>query len=144
MDGRHLIAAARHVETNPVRAGLCGAASDWPWSSVRSHLADSADGLTDRRPLLELVPDWAGFLAQEATEADVRAFHTAIRTGRPLCDASLVDRLEAELGRHIRPQKRGPKPGWRRRLAGQEALPEISTASPHQLLRIGNVSPNLS
>lgn len=38
MDEAHLMAAARYVALNPVRAGLVKHARDWPWSSVRAHL----------------------------------------------------------------------------------------------------------
>ena len=34
MDEEHLMAAARYVALNPVRAGLVGRAEDWPWSSA--------------------------------------------------------------------------------------------------------------
>ena len=38
MDERYLLAAARYVELNPVRAELVPAAIEWPWSSARAHL----------------------------------------------------------------------------------------------------------
>jgi len=41
MDEAHLIAAARHVSLNSVRARLVAQAADWPWSSVRAHLNGS-------------------------------------------------------------------------------------------------------
>ena len=31
----HLLAVLRYVERNPVRAGLCGTAAQWPWGSAR-------------------------------------------------------------------------------------------------------------
>src|SRR5712692_1108446 len=34
-DERHLALACRYVLNNPVRAGLCRTAEDWPWSSAR-------------------------------------------------------------------------------------------------------------
>ena len=34
-DGRHLDAALRYMEQNPVKAGLCTRAEDWPWGSAR-------------------------------------------------------------------------------------------------------------
>ena len=46
MDERHLLAAARYVPMNPVRAGLTRRAQDWPWSSARAHLAGKDDGVT--------------------------------------------------------------------------------------------------
>ena len=37
MDERHLLAAARYVPMNPVRAGLVARAKAWPWSSARAQ-----------------------------------------------------------------------------------------------------------
>jgi len=34
-DEAYLLTACRYVAHNPVRAGLCGEPSDWPWSSYR-------------------------------------------------------------------------------------------------------------
>ena len=34
-DEAHLLAACRYVLDNPVRAGLCATAADWPWSASR-------------------------------------------------------------------------------------------------------------
>ena len=38
MDEPYLLAAARDMELNPVRAKLVVRAEDWPWSSARAHL----------------------------------------------------------------------------------------------------------
>ena len=51
MDESHLLAAARYVELNPVRARLAAAARDWPWSSARAHLAGRDDGVVQVKPL---------------------------------------------------------------------------------------------
>jgi putative transposase len=37
-DEEHLRAAAEYVVQNPVRAGLCRRADDWPWSGARRQL----------------------------------------------------------------------------------------------------------
>jgi putative transposase len=37
---RQLLAVARYIVLNPVRAQLCGFAADWPWSSYRSTVAE--------------------------------------------------------------------------------------------------------
>ncbi len=34
-DERHLEATIEYIHHNPVKAGLCGSATDWPWSSAR-------------------------------------------------------------------------------------------------------------
>jgi putative transposase len=45
MDEDRLLAAARYVALNPVRARLASRAQDWRWSSVRAHLVGRDDGL---------------------------------------------------------------------------------------------------
>ena len=39
MDERYLLACARYVETNPVRANLATQPAEWRWSSARAHLS---------------------------------------------------------------------------------------------------------
>jgi REP element-mobilizing transposase RayT len=38
----HLLELARYIVLNPVRAGLCASAGDWPWSSYRVTLGQTA------------------------------------------------------------------------------------------------------
>ncbi len=38
MDEPYLLAAARYVELNPVRAKLAGSPDEWRWSSTRAHM----------------------------------------------------------------------------------------------------------
>jgi putative transposase len=38
LSDRHLLASARYIDLNPVRAGMRKAPEDWPWSSYRSHV----------------------------------------------------------------------------------------------------------
>ncbi|MDH3596812.1 MAG: transposase [Rhodospirillales bacterium] len=109
MDERHLLAAARYVELNPLRAGLVRRAADWPWSSARAHLAGQDDVLVAAAPLLELVPDWAAFLAGGLGEDELEALRRHARTGRPLGSESFIEDLEARLGRRLKPGKRGRK-----------------------------------
>ena len=40
-DERHFAAAHRYVRENPVKAGLCAAPSDWPWSSASPRPPDA-------------------------------------------------------------------------------------------------------
>ncbi|MDH3912557.1 MAG: transposase [Rhodospirillales bacterium] len=110
MDEGHLLAAARYVELNPVRAGLARRARDWRWSSARAHLAGKDDALVQVAPLLELVPDWRAFLAGGLAEDALEAIRRHARTGRPLGSAAFLEALEARLDRALRPGKRGRKP----------------------------------
>jgi putative transposase len=110
MDEPHLLAAARYVELNPVRAKLARRAGDWRWSSARAHLAGRDDGCVATRPLLDLAPDWRAFLRGGLSEDEHRAIRAAERTGRPLGSDRFIARLEKRLGRSLARQKPGPKP----------------------------------
>jgi putative transposase len=112
MDEGYLRAALRYISLNPVRAKLASRAEDWPWSSVRAHLAGQDDDLVDVAPALARYPDFAAMLATPAD--DVEAFaplRASETTGRPLGAPAFLDDLEQRLGRAIRPAKRGRKPG---------------------------------
>jgi putative transposase len=109
MDDRHLMAAARYVELNPVRAGLVARPEGWAWSSARAHLAGRDDAVVAVRPLLERVEDWAAFLGEGLEDEDRAAIRAAERTGRPLGSEAFVKGLEQRLGRAIAKQKTGPK-----------------------------------
>jgi putative transposase len=110
MDEPHLLACARYVELNPVRAKLARRARDWRWSSARAHLGGRDDGLATVRPLLDLVPDWPALLAEGLSPAEHTAIQSSERTGRPLGAPKFIARLEKRLGRSLARGKPGPKP----------------------------------
>ena len=111
MDEDHLMAAARYVAMNPVRARLVDRAEDWPWSSVRAHLARRDDGLVEVGPLLSRCGGrFADLIAGEPAPALIAALRAAETIGRPLGDPPFLDRLAALAGRDPRPRKRGRKP----------------------------------
>jgi len=110
MDERYLLAAARYVELNPVRAKLVGQARQWPWSSARAHLSGRDDRLASVAPLLAMIGDWKAFLRSAVPEEELRDLREHGRTGRPLGNSVFLDRLERLVGRILRPQKPGPKP----------------------------------
>jgi len=111
MDEDHLMAAARYVALNPVRARLVARPEDWRWSSASAHLAGRDDGLVEVAPLLERCDGrFADLIAEEPEPALVAALRAAETIGRPLGGAAFLDRLAALTGRNPRPGKRGRKP----------------------------------
>ncbi|MEA3241715.1 MAG: transposase, partial [Pseudomonadota bacterium] len=108
MDEKYLLAAARYVEMNPVRAGMVHAPEDFPWSSAQAHLEGQDDQLVKVAPLLEMVGDWRVFLDSDE-EIDKERLRQHERTGRPLGRESFVEGLELDLKRILRPRKPGPK-----------------------------------
>ena len=101
MDEAHLLAATRHVERNPVRAGLANDAADWRWSSAAAHLSGRDDALVTVAPMLERVPDWRAFLGQDIENKMLERLRLHARTGRPLGDDGFLKSLESRLGRTL-------------------------------------------
>jgi putative transposase len=110
MDEPRLLACARYVELNPVRAKLTRRARDWRWSSARAHLQGRDDGCVKVKPLLDLAPDWPAFLAEGLSGPEHAAIQSSERTGRPLGAPRFIARLEKRLGRNLARRKPGPKP----------------------------------
>ena len=84
-------------------------AEDWPWSSVRAHLAGRVDTLASVRPVLERVPDLSELLKNDCDEA-FAVLRRAERTGRPAGAEEFVTGLERLLGRPIARHAPGRKP----------------------------------
>ena len=114
MDTAHLWAALRYVERNPVRAGLCRVAAEFPWSSAAVHC-----GVNPYREWLDLevwqqqwtCHSWAEHLMGSALEME-EAVRRNTHSGRPLGGVEFVERLERSLGRRLAPQ-RGGRPSRR-------------------------------
>jgi len=109
MEETYLLAAARYVEMNPVRAHLVADAASWPWSSATAHLAGVDDELVKVSPLLEIAGDWRLFLAGAGEEEQANNIRKHERTGRPLGSEGFVERLESTLERPLKQGKPGPK-----------------------------------
>jgi putative transposase len=114
MDEDYLMACARYVGLNPVRAGLTRRAIDWPWSSVRAHIEERADPLLTSGPLRErLGAEAAGFFDLDVQADARRSLRRASFTGRPLGAAAWIKGLEASTGRRLaeppigRPRREG-------------------------------------
>jgi putative transposase len=110
MDEAHMLAAARYIELNPVRARLTKTPEDWAWSSARAHLTGAPDGVTDIAALGQTVGDWRGFLGAGIGDDALKALRAGERTGRPAGDAAFIETLETRTGRPLAKRKAGRKP----------------------------------
>lgn len=110
LDHYYLLAAARYIESNPVRAGLVKRPEQWPWSSAKAHLARKDDALVQVAPLLRSVPNWREFLGEPDPANLAGQLHRHETTGRPLGSKATVARLEKKLGRPLAPRRAGRKP----------------------------------
>jgi putative transposase len=109
LDERHLMAAVRYVELNPVRAALCRTPEEWPWSSIHAHLGRAPDGLVAVQPMRERVSNWREYLGTPDAPQMLDDLRARGRTGRPAGDEAFLDRLERLTGRQLRRRKPGPR-----------------------------------
>jgi len=111
MDGSHLMAAARYVERNPVKAKLARTAAAWPWSSAAAHVTSKPDGICETAWLTDRIAGWVCTWAKHLRKRDEKDFasmmHLHENTGRPLGNEGFVKKLETTLGRMLTPGKPG-------------------------------------
>ena len=107
LGAQHLVAALRYVEWNPIRAGICREAAEYPWSSATDHLRGPGQ---ERTALLDWTywrecggaAAWRELI--ESTE-DVRQSQDLRRctyAGRPWGTEDFVKTIETQHGRHWR------------------------------------------
>jgi putative transposase len=123
MDDDYFLQCSRYVGLNPVRAGLTQRAEDWPWSSVRAHIAGVDDALVRTAPLAARVKGLTNFFITDVTEEGRKKLRRAAMTGRPLGAAEWLKALERSTGRALVARPRG-RP--RRAPAAPECLPEAA------------------
>jgi len=108
MDDGYFVQASRYVGLNPVRAGLVARACEWPWSSVRAHLAGRDDPLVRTGPLRQYVrEDMARFFEADVEAEALKKLRSAASTGHPLGGAAWLKALEKSTGRSFAEPKRG-------------------------------------
>lgn len=111
MDEAHLVAAMAYVTLNPVRARLVDKAEDWPWSSIHAYghptVGDGVTQVEAAKPYLE-----AAMRIITAGDEDTRfdALRHSETIGRPVGMEDFLRRAEEQVGRTLKPGKRGPKP----------------------------------
>jgi putative transposase len=108
----HLYMVLRHVERNPIRAGLVKKAEKWPWSSLAWRQAgDDRAGLLHPWPL-PIPEDWLRQVNRAQTRAELEAVGHSLVRGCPFGDPAWQRRiahrmnLEFTLRPRGRPRKR--------------------------------------
>ena len=99
LDERNLIAAARYVEPNPVRACMVSHAWEYPWSSAAFH-ADirAVDPLMKEKTLPMLVGNRLEFLSC-SDQKEMDALRMATRMGRSVGDKTFLNELSNITGK---------------------------------------------
>ena len=107
-DGRAVPAGSGRVRGTESGAGAAGGKRClWPWSNPRAHLSARDDGLGKVAPLLAMVGDWQGLLDSALSGKELTEFRGHGRTGRPLGHKTRIERMQARVGRVLKPQKGG-------------------------------------
>lgn len=108
LDDQHLWEAVRYVELNPVRADLALLATDYPWSSARTHaLGATSDLLAASRPFPGAIRDWATWLGEGIDVTALERLRLNTSTGRPSVGPQMLEWLERCHGRLLHPCRRG-------------------------------------
>jgi len=95
LDSRHLMAAVRYVECNPVRSGLVLNAWEWQWSSARYHmgLGRAPLNLGDIHQYFDVV-NWGAYLSGRDDEKIIELLRSSTRQGRIVGDQEFIEEIE--------------------------------------------------
>jgi putative transposase len=111
LDERHMYAAVRYVENNPVRAGLVKRADEYRWSSAGAHINGNLDAIVSGDcPLADGIKNWVAYLEAEENPALVEAIRENTKTGRPCGVAGFMGKIEGILRRRLGSKNRGRPP----------------------------------
>ncbi len=116
---RYLLLCSHYIESNPVRIGLVGAPSDYPWSSYLHHVGAKPDSLItdhhcywalgntpfDREIAYKLLSE------QGVSAAEVELITHVTLKGWALGEEEFKTGLEKQVNRRVSPAKRGRPSG---------------------------------
>ena len=116
LDEKHLIAAVRYIERNPVRAGIVRDAWEYPWSSASYHAGKTDQDLIVESDdiLRQLIEDWKSYLRDNDQEDFLKSVRRDSFVNRPLGDEAFISDLEerfqlrltrGKVGRPVRTRK---------------------------------------
>lgn len=107
LDEPHLVAAARYVELNPVRAKMVDKPWDYEWSSAGFHSGrKKTDLLVVDKTLKGLVKDWNELLAVDDAKGN-EILRSGVKTGRPIGSEMFLRTIEDLTGRDLSKHKPG-------------------------------------
>ncbi len=108
MDERHLFAAMRYVEMNPVKSRMVESPESYEWSSARAHIKGLKDNLLSPCYFTEEIKDWKEYLLNIDSGYD-KNVEKHLNTGRPLGSPEFIKKLETFTQRSLIIKKSGRK-----------------------------------
>lgn len=97
------------IEWLPVLQQFVKYPHQWHYSSARPRALEHNDPLVTPHPLLEDM-DWMKIQSRRPDYRQLERVISHQSTGRPLGDRQFIEKLERQLGRRLRPRKRGRRP----------------------------------
>jgi putative transposase len=118
---RHFTWVCRYVERNALRANLVCHAEDWQWSSLWQRL-NGGDGPHLAEWPVSGPDDWLAHVNTPQTDAELKAFHHALRVGEPFGDAEWLKTVGHN----------APRPRGRPRRCPPKMTPDPIYTSPYR------------
>jgi len=96
LDERHLYAAVRYVERNPVRSGMVPVPQNYPWCSAVSHVTGAGDPILAKCFMMETVKDWGQYLGADEDQEAADNVIQATKVGRPCGEEGFIPFIEQQ------------------------------------------------
>jgi putative transposase len=108
LDERHLYAAIRYVENNPVRAGIIDEPIRYKWSSAREHCGIARDEILSKMCYLcDEIDNWSKYLREQEPPEVIDRLRKNVRSGRPCGEEGFIQDIEKIVGKSLRVLPRG-------------------------------------
>jgi putative transposase len=111
LDERHLVAAARYIERNPVRANMVNRPWEWKWSTALVHVGEEEKSLIRLSNLFEIMNmscvSWKEYIDLKEDPGFLSDIRKYTLTGRPLGEIEFVEELEKRFNRRLFALPRG-------------------------------------
>ncbi len=108
LDERHLYAAIRYVEKNPVRAKIIKEPHEYRWSSAKAHVYKGIDHiLTNDCYLVREIKNWLLYLMEKEDKTLIDNIRRNTKTGRPCGDDVFMEKIESLLSRRLNALPKG-------------------------------------
>lgn len=110
MDEQNTLRAARYVETLPITAKITDTPEKYLWSSAKYRIKVKENSILKPFSSFHSLHNWSDYLDRPMNPDEIKKINLHLQTGRPRGSDLFLDNIEAEIGRPVRPKKRGRKP----------------------------------
>lgn len=105
LDEKHLVAAAKYIERNAVRANMVKKPWEWKWSSAAAHIGNGENTiieLGDLFKIIDILPEnWKDYIDAKDDKKVIDKIKRQTLTGRPLGERQFIKQLEKKFGKRL-------------------------------------------